>query len=357
MLWPVSKDRLRRIPPHGKPPQRAESSNELVVLASVNANCRRSTNEMARETGLSQSTVHRILRKHKYHPLKFRQHQELRPGDNERRMEFGMLVLERIDNDPYFVRNILFTDESSFNLHHGPNPQNVRHWAQVNSNVTYASHTQHPSKLNLWAGIVNEHLIGPIIIDGTLTSDKYFELMVTEIGPRITDFGLNDDLFYLHDGYPAHNYRPGVAFLRESFPRRVIGTYEEPLSWPARSPDLNIMNFFFVGSPHVYNLSGSSFSKRRLSPDCNWSVHRWNHSPSTCSCPNRILRPFKLLRSRRRKFIRTYVFALISLRGISSLVIPVIVLFFVLLFKNYITAFVSFLRFCVSFRNSYTIRF
>jgi len=124
----------------GSHPQRAESSNELVVLASVNANCRRSTNEMARETGLSQSTVHRILRKHKYHPFKFRQHQELRPGDNERRMEFAMLVLERIDNDPYFVRNILFTDESSFNLHHGPNPQNVRHWAQVNPNAICQSH-------------------------------------------------------------------------------------------------------------------------------------------------------------------------------------------------------------------------
>jgi hypothetical protein len=95
--------------------------NEVVVLASVSANPRNSTRQMARETGLSQSTVDRTLRKNKYRLLKTHKNQELRPGDAERRLEFAMSALEMIDEDPDFVRKIIFTDESSFTLHHAPN--------------------------------------------------------------------------------------------------------------------------------------------------------------------------------------------------------------------------------------------
>ena len=112
--------------------------NEVVVLASVSANPRQSTRQMAQKTGLSQSTVHRTLRKHKYRPFKTHKSQELRPGDAERRLEFAMSALEMIDEDPDFVRKIIFTNESSFTLQYAPNVQNTRYWTQENPYNVYS---------------------------------------------------------------------------------------------------------------------------------------------------------------------------------------------------------------------------
>ena len=80
--------------------QVAESLNETVVLASVHSDPRRSTNAIARETGLSQSTVWRKLRKNKFQPFKVHTGQELRPEDRERRLEFAGTVLEMLEEDP-----------------------------------------------------------------------------------------------------------------------------------------------------------------------------------------------------------------------------------------------------------------
>lgn len=231
----------------GQKYRKQESLSEIVTLTSVHVNPRRSTREMARETGLSQSTVWRKLRGNRYHAFKCSEHQQLRPGDCDRRLEFAMGVIERIDEDPDFGRKILFTDESSFTLHHGPNHQNVRQWAQTNPHDMFPSRTQYPGKVNLWAGIIDRHLIGPIAIDGTLTGEKYVSLLETEISERVAELGLGEEIWFQHDGCPAHQYAPAREHLYNCFPGQLIGRNEAPLAWPARSPDLNKLDFFLWG--------------------------------------------------------------------------------------------------------------
>jgi len=51
------------------------------------------------------------------------------------------------------------------------------------------------------------------------------------------------ELWYQQDGCPAHNFGPAKAYLREACPNKVINSHELPLSWPARSPDLNPLDF------------------------------------------------------------------------------------------------------------------
>lgn len=231
----------------GRRQQEANHSvRELVVLASIEGNRRLSSRTIARETGISQRSVIRILHKHGYRSYKMSRHQELLPGDEERRIIFASEALEKCHEDPDFPRNIIFTDESSFTLHHAPNVQNFREWSQTNPRSVHDTYSQHPGKVNVWVGIVDHTIIGPFFIEGCLTGEKYLELLQTRIAEALEELNNDHELWYLHDGCPAHNYALATDHLRAAFPGHLIGTHGD-LQWPARSPDLNMPDFCLWG--------------------------------------------------------------------------------------------------------------
>ena len=53
-------------------------------------------------------------------------------------------------------------------------------------------------------------------------------------------------LFFQQDGHPAHSTLMVRQWLHEQFQNQWIGRYG-PLVWPARSPDLTIMDFYLWG--------------------------------------------------------------------------------------------------------------
>jgi hypothetical protein len=238
----------------GSHQNRATPASDVLIVAAVEADPRSSSRSIGEAIGKSHAQVLRTLHKHGFRSYKSSAHQELRPGDADRRLTFAMTMLEVLDEDPDFTRNIIFTDESSFKLHHRPNVQNYRIWAQENPRSVCPSHTQYPETLNVWAGIVGQHVIGPIVIDGKLTGPKYLEMLQSEISERLDALQLPGELWYQHDGCPAHNYGPALEFLHAAFPSRVIGTYET-FAWPARSPDLAPLDFFLWGhiSTSIYS--------------------------------------------------------------------------------------------------------
>ena len=54
------------------------------------------------------------------------------------------------------------------------------------------------------------------------------------------------DMWFQHDGAPAHFHRNVRAFLNEFYPNRWIGR-GGAIRWPPRSPDLNPLDFFLWG--------------------------------------------------------------------------------------------------------------
>lgn len=234
----------------GVPVNRPAPDSDVLILAAVEANPGASSRVIGDQVGKSHSQVIRRLHHHGFKSYKTAVHQELHPGDAERRFEFAMSMLQRLDDDPQFSQNIVFTDESSFKLHHRPNVQNHRTWARGNPRNVYPGSTQYPHTLNVWAGIVGQHVVGPLVINGKLTGVKYLDMLQNEISAQISDLDLPGELWYQHDGCPAHNFGPAVEFLHDAFPQRVIGTHED-IAWPARSPDLTIPDYFLW--PHVTN--------------------------------------------------------------------------------------------------------
>ena len=54
------------------------------------------------------------------------------------------------------------------------------------------------------------------------------------------------EMIYQHDGAPAHFSRQVRTILNERYPDRWMGR-GGPIIWPARSPDLNVLDYFVWG--------------------------------------------------------------------------------------------------------------
>lgn len=58
-----------------------------------------------------------------------------------------------------------------------------------------------------------------------------------------------EELIFMQDGAPPHF--GGLDYLHQCFPDRWMGrgtrAHQAPYPWPARSPDLTVMDFFFWG--------------------------------------------------------------------------------------------------------------
>lgn len=234
---------------HKRSAENAENFiRDVTVCASFENNPEQSLLHAGNELNISAHTVRNILKKYKYKCYKIKKSHELLPRDYIQRMEFCETVMERGNVDNEFISNILFTDESSFTLTGLHNPSRVRYWSRDNRRRFYTRHTQYPKKLNVWAGVIGNHIVGPFFIDGNLNGDRYLHLLQHEIVPALRQLeDINfQNVWFQQDGCPAHCTRAVCDFLNETFPDRLIAKFGT-IKWPARSPDLSVNDFFLWG--------------------------------------------------------------------------------------------------------------
>lgn len=163
-------------------------------------------------------------------------------------MTFCAELMERANTDENFIKSICFTDESTFPLFGKHNSAVVRYWSRTNPRRRVDYRTQYPQKLNVWAGMVGNYIIGPFFINGTLNGVAYVDLLSNQIIPALQalpDVNINS-VWYQQDGCPAHNTAAVRRVLNNTFPRRLIANRGD-IHWPARSPDLSPNDFFLWG--------------------------------------------------------------------------------------------------------------
>jgi len=227
----------------------AEQANntDLEILLHIEENSGLSTRCLGETVSKHHSTVWRKLKKYKYHPYKYQKHQELRAGDEIRRAEFCLNIMEKANNDQHFLRRICFTDECTFTLNNEPNCQNLRYWSTENQHRFIETRTQYPQKINVWAGILGDNIIGPFFLEGNLTGESFLELLRNQIVPALAEVvPENEEIWFQMDGCPAHNTLAVREYLQNTFNGHVIGP-NHAICWPARSPDLSINDFFLWG--------------------------------------------------------------------------------------------------------------
>jgi len=171
-------------------------------------------------------SVHRILKKNKFHSFKVTFVHELNEDDFDQ-VEFCEDMMVRIDNNPNFHFNIVLSDEATFELNDTLNRHNCRYWDNVNPYWKREDNTQYSVKLNVWAGILNDQIIGPFFIEGNLHSEKYEDMLhkFLKIVPRIMEItGQNFEHTYLQQDSASPHYGRNVRnYLDVVFNDRWIG--------------------------------------------------------------------------------------------------------------------------------------
>jgi transposase len=232
---------------------------KINILLSLQEDSHSSSTQLGRDYDIHQTTVSKFLQKEKFHPYKPVFVQELLDDDPDRRDQFCEIMIELIDINARFVQRICFSDEATFCLNGQVNRQNYRYWAQENPHWFIENHTQYNEKVNVWAGIVENRIIGPFFFDESLTGERYLNFLRNDLVPALATLFPDDNdpdlpsltLWFQQDGAPPHYAVHVREYLNTVFPERWIGR-RGSIEWPPRSPDLNPLDFFLWG--YVKNL-------------------------------------------------------------------------------------------------------
>lgn len=133
---------------------------EDAVLDRFQRDGTRSIRDVARELRVSKSSVHRVLKREKMHAFHYSRVQELEDGDRARRVEFCQWLLGEEARAPGFVKNILFTDEATFQRNGFFNQRNDHYWSVENPFlVNDQKSVQRRFKKNIWAGMIGDKVV------------------------------------------------------------------------------------------------------------------------------------------------------------------------------------------------------
>ena len=107
------------------------------------------------------------------------------PEDKLRRKEFAVMMLDRLDLDPGFLKRVCFSDESTFHISGLQNRHNLRIWGSENPHDTCEFKRDSP-KLNVWCGIMHDKIMGPFFFaEKSITAQIYLDVLTEYVLPQL----------------------------------------------------------------------------------------------------------------------------------------------------------------------------
>ena len=219
----------------------AEEEN---ILAMVQRNPSVSTRQISTTLRIAPMRAWRTLRRNRLFPYHVQRVQHLEPEDIPRRLEF----CQWLNTNRNLYRHILFTDEAQFTRDGINNTHNMHNWSDSNPHATTESNFQHRFNVNVWCGMLYDQVIGPFVFEGRLNGQLYLQFLSEELPQLMENVPLarRVGMYFQHDGAPPHFFGGAIAHLNEQYPGRWIGR-GGPHLWPARSPDLNPLDYNLWG--------------------------------------------------------------------------------------------------------------
>ncbi|KMQ94375.1 hypothetical protein RF55_5481 [Lasius niger] len=161
------------------------------------------------------------------YPYHYQPVQELYERDREAGVQFCNWLLQENNADPTFLGRVLFTDESQFTQSGVINFHTNHHWSLENPHVYRRSHMQRQFTVNVWAGILDDHLIGSFRLPPCLTGNAYLHFLNSDL-PVLEDieFQTRRNAWFMYDGTPPHFTFPVRTFLHDHY-----------LNWIGRGQD------------------------------------------------------------------------------------------------------------------------
>lgn len=246
-----------RKPGSGRPKSARTDANiklvsELICSQEDKPLSHKSPREIERQTGISRSTVQRIVKKDlALNQYKRKIGQQLNSDCKMKRIQRSQELLQRFPTDRR-VRSIWFTDEKTFTVATPVNTQNDRVYAQASKkrNVSPARlirDRQHFSR-NVMVSVAisrmgKSHVV--FIEPGAKVNSEYYCQHVLGDGllPDIRAICQHHTWILQQDGAPSHTAKNTMDYLR-----RENIAFIEPDMWPPNSPDLNPVDYAVWGA-------------------------------------------------------------------------------------------------------------
>lgn len=226
---------------------------EEAVLNTLEEDPTTSVRKLAAQVDTSKSGVHRILKDQLLHPFHIQKVHAMSPDDYPARVVYCEWFLQMQRNDNMFLGRVLFSDEAAFRRDGVINSHNLHIWDDENPHAIIQANHQVRFQINVWAGIIGNHLVGPFVLENRLNGESYLRFLQEELPNLLENVPLETrrNMWYMHDGAPPHFPIIVRQHLNNTFGQSWIGR-GGPVAWPPRSPDLNPLDFFFWG--HLKNL-------------------------------------------------------------------------------------------------------
>ena len=207
--------------------------------------------------GFSKSSYNRMTKRLKYHPFKPVRRHKLYPADLPRRLQFCNWLTERTDEE---MLNLLVSDEANFQLNGNVNSQNTRCYAELKtSNREEGGRPDHfavetkcyDQKIMVFCGMKRDGTFGLTVYrNENMTAASYKRLLSHTVLPELRVWNGGDlaNLWWQQDGATVHVSGSNMRYLDRQFQERVLSRNPiRGLDWPARSPDLNPLDFCLWG--------------------------------------------------------------------------------------------------------------
>ncbi|GBN96425.1 hypothetical protein AVEN_170718-1 [Araneus ventricosus] len=130
------------------------------------------------------------------------------------------------------------------------NSHNFHVWSEENPRATRTLAAQEWFSVNVWAGIVRDHLVGPYLLPERLTGANYL-IFLQQVVPQLLDdahvtSAMRSSMRFQHDGAPAHYSIDVRLHLNATYGQQWIDR-GGPVLWPTRAPDLTCLDYFLCG--------------------------------------------------------------------------------------------------------------
>ena len=219
--------------------------------------------------GRSQSTVWRLLTaKMNLNFYRRRKVQVLSDQDFLARKAFARRMIDDVQRNVLKLTTLIVSDEMMISLNPHFNRQNDGRWqlkGQQDRVAQLVTRKAFAKSIHMWVGL-NWHtgIIGPFFIDeidaphlsnrdrgkssNSLTGAKYKllieESIMPEIYMKVPEHVVKREFWWQQDGAGPHVSAAPLALLRSIFGERILSR-KTNYAWPARSPDLNPLDFSF----------------------------------------------------------------------------------------------------------------
>lgn len=223
-----------------------EAVEELIMSQESNPGTHRSIREIARETGISKTTVHMIVHKNlRLKCLKKKRAQELTQANKLTRLVRAKQLLKSYPQ--HLVHFIWFTDEKVFTVAAPKNPQNDRLYVngatkkkEVGASRLLRTRTTFSQSVMVSIGVSTLGCTELIFVEpGVKINGAYYRdvLLSQHLLPAIKQQS-GEYYIFQQDSAPAHRALETVNFLRRETPAFI-----PPSFWPPYSPDLNPVDY------------------------------------------------------------------------------------------------------------------